>query len=49
MLIYQLMGSFVNWAYILNLSVAVDAAWWGVEAEVVVMIGGSVSVLWLVN
>ena len=49
MLIYPLMGSFVNWAYRSNLSVVVDAAWWGVEAVVVVMVGGGVSVLWLVD
>ena len=51
-LIDLLMVSFANWACRSNLSVAVDAAWWGVELVVVVMlvmVGGGVSVLWLVD
>ena len=47
MLIFLLRGSFANWACRSNLSVAVDAAWWGgVEVVVVVMVGDGVSVLW---
>ena len=49
-LIYPLMGSFANWACRLNSSAAGDAAKvGGVEAVVVMMVRGGVSVLWLVG